>query len=97
MLRAVLLHDLCQLEVHVRFDTSRSVFLVLRLFTDNHSTDGTRCRERLHDRLRLELDRSLHEQWVVDTACSGPRLRTFLVLETEKLQTLHISVEPILA
>ena len=96
MVRAILKHLLRQAVVHVLLDTLSRLHLVYGLFTDDLGTHGTRSGEGLHDGLGLELDRSLHEEWVRYTTGSRPRLHAFLVLETEQLQTIYISSEPLL-
>ena len=95
VLRAVLLHDLGQLIVHVISDTNGRVLLLRGLLTDDLGLDRPCRREGLHDGLGLELNRRLHQQRVEHPARTRPRFCPVLVSQTKDLQSLDVGVEPV--
>ena len=97
MLGAVLLHHLGELVVHVVLNADGRLFLLRGLLADDLGLDRTCGREGLHDRFGLELDRALHQQRVIHTACTGPRLCALVIFEAQQLQALDVGVKPVLA
>ena len=97
MFRAVLLHLLSQLVIHVISDTNRGVLLLRSLFANDLGLDWPHRRERLNNRFGLELNCRLHQQRVEHTTRTGPRFCPILIADAKDLQTFDVGIQPVLA
>ena len=96
MLGSVLNHALGKLIVHVVAYALSGLFLFLGLFADDLGLHRPLSRESFHHGLSLELNEGFRQQWVVYTACAGPRFATIFYFKAKKLQTVNVSLHPVL-
>ena len=97
VLGTVLDHHFRQLIVHVITNTL-SCFLDLRgLFADDLCLDRTRCGERLHHGLGLELHNCFSQDGVVHTTRAIPRFSPVFHLHAEQLKAIDICLNPLFA
>ena len=97
MFGAILDHHIGQLVIHVFLDALCGVLLLVGLFTDNLRTHRPLGWECLAHSLGLELNYSLRQQWVMHTACAGPRLSPVFDLHTKQLKAVYVCLYPVLA
>ena len=94
--RSVFLHRVRDVIVHEHLDAASLLNLGPRLLAQNSSLDRTRRRQKLIKRLRLKLRGSLGQQRVRHTRSTPERLSALNVIETQKVQTVRVSVRPLL-
>ena len=97
VLRAVFLHHVRQLVVHVILDTQCGLFLGRGLFANDLGLDWTSGWKRGHHGLGLKLHQRLRQHGVVHAACAFPRLRALFDLHAQQLKAVHVSLHPVLA